>query len=109
MAWFVTLRRLLPGVLSLGALSVAVLGLGAPGVVGPAGLLAGTAAAIGLLLIAVVTARPRRGGGRSGGGADLTARILRCRSGRTGTPRLADPDAPGRSRPRAPSTAHAAA
>jgi hypothetical protein len=109
MAWLVTLRRLLPGVLSLGVLSLALLGLGAPGVVGPVGLLAGTAAAIGVLLIAVLTARPghRRGGGR---GTGLTTRMLRCRADRTGTPRLTDhPDAPGRSRPRAPSTAHAAA
>jgi hypothetical protein len=108
LSWFGTLRRLLPGVLGLGALSAALLGLGAPGAVGPAGLVVGTAAALGLLLIAVVTARPNRGRNASGIRAELTARMLRCRAGRTGTPRLADPDAPGRSRPRAPSAAHAA-
>jgi hypothetical protein len=107
MARLGVLRRLLPAVLGLGALSAALLGLGAPGGVGPAGLLAGTAAAIGVLLIVVLTARP--GGGRAEpDGADLAGRILRDRAGHTGTPRLTDPDAPGRSRPRAPCAAHAA-
>lgn len=74
----------------------------------PGELLAGTAAAVALLLAAAVAAR-------------LSARTLptpavapagrpgRERALRTGTPRYTDPDAPGRPRPRAPSAAPVAA
>jgi hypothetical protein len=87
---------------------------GAPGLatlheVGPAGLLAGTAAAIGVLLIAVLAVRLLTRRAVPGRVARLRARILREQARRTGIPRYADPDAPGRSRPRAPCAAHAAA
>ncbi|GIH11960.1 DUF6412 domain-containing protein [Rugosimonospora africana] len=79
------------------------------GDVGPAGLLAGTAAAIGVLLVAVLAARLLARRAIPGGVAWRRARILRQEAHRTGIPRYADPDAPGRSRPRAPCAAHAAA
>ena len=75
---------------------------------GPAGLLAGTAAATGLLLTVMLAAvRLRRI--VTGPGPRVTRRILRERAGLTGTPRHRDPDAAGRTRPRAPTTARAAA
>ena len=77
--------------------------------VGPTGLLAGTAAAAGLLLAAVLAVRVllRRVGAASGPRA--TRRALRERAHRTGVPRHRDPDASGRSRPRAPTAVPAAA
>jgi hypothetical protein len=118
-------RRLLRFVLWwIGVPAIAVLpfwasGLAAPcpgaprvdllGDIGPAGLLAGTAAAIGVLLVAVLAARllARQTAPRSV--AWQRARIRREEADRAGTPRYADPDAPGRSRPRAPCAAHAVA
>jgi hypothetical protein len=76
----------------------------------PAGLLAGTAAAVALLLLAAAVAGRVRPASRSGRGAfpgSGGAPVRRSRRG--GTPRLTDPDAPGRARPRAPCAAPAAA
>jgi Family of unknown function (DUF6412) len=76
---------------------------------GSGGLLAGTAAATGVLLTVMLAASalPRHVA------ADtrplVTCRILREHAGRTGIPRHRDPDAAGRSRPRAPTAALAAA
>jgi hypothetical protein len=77
---------------------------------GPAGLLAGTAAVAGTLLVAALAAlvllRRALAGRRV---QALTGRALRERSGRIGVPRHRDPDAAGRPRPRAPSAVLAAA
>jgi len=73
--------------------------------VGPAGLLAGTAAAAGLLLAAALAlrilrrARPRSFRGRPAAAVAAPAVV----------PRHRDPDARGHSRPRAPTAALAAA
>jgi hypothetical protein len=74
----------------------------------PGALLAGTAAAVALLLAAAlavrVASRPAGGGGPlADGGAPPEW------APRDGTPRYTDPDAPGRARPRAPCAALAAA
>jgi hypothetical protein len=73
----------------------------------PGALLAGTVAAVALLLTAAlavrVATRPAGGGGPlADGGAP------REWAPRDGTPRYTDPDAPGRARPRAPCAALAA-
>ena len=73
----------------------------------PGALLAGTAAAVALLLAAAlavrVATRPAGAGGPlARGGAP------REWAPRDGTPRYTDPDAPGRARPRAPCAALAA-
>ncbi|MFC7483518.1 DUF6412 domain-containing protein [Luedemannella flava] len=75
---------------------------------GSAGLLAGSAAAV--LLVALLVTRATVGGA----GAPIvrpfaTRRVLRDRDRRVGVPRHRDPDASGRSRPRAPTAALAAA
>ena len=77
--------------------------------VGPAGLFLGTVAATGVLLAVVLSASilvRRVVGGPS---PLVTRRVLRERAGRAGVPRHRDPDAAGRSRPRAPTPALAAA
>ena len=76
---------------------------------GPAGLLAGTAAATGVLLTVMLAASVRLRRIEAEPGPRVTRRILRERAGMTGTPRHRDPDAAGRTRPRAPTTALAAA
>jgi Family of unknown function (DUF6412) len=72
--------------------------------VGPAGLLAGTAAAAGLLLAAALAVRVLRRG---------ISAVAEPRSASpahpTGVPRHRDPDARGHARPRAPTAALAAA
>ncbi len=77
--------------------------------VGPGGLLAGTAAATGVLLAVMfaASALPRHVTGDTR--PLVTRRILREHARRTGMPRHRDPDAAGRSRPRAPTAAVAAA
>jgi len=70
--------------------------------VGPAAVLAG---AVALLLAARLRPRPAP----LPRGPRVTRGALRERSGRAGVPRHRDPDAAGRSRPRAPSAVHAAA
>ena len=77
--------------------------------VGPAGLLAGTAAAAGLLLAAALAVRVLIRGVVAGPALRITRRLLREQAGRTGVPRHRDPDARGRSRPRAPTATPAAA
>src|SRR5262249_39938407 len=72
--------------------------------VGPAGLLAGTAAAAGLLLVAALAVRVLRRGIIVTPGPRITAPPPA-----TGVPRHRDPDASGRPRPRAPTAARAAA
>ncbi|GAA5178974.1 hypothetical protein GCM10023322_07490 [Rugosimonospora acidiphila] len=77
--------------------------------VGPSGLLVGTAAATGILLTAMLAASIllRRVVADSCPG--VTRRVLRQHAQRTGIPRHRDPDAAGRSRPRAPTAVLAAA
>nr|WP_231935249.1 DUF6412 domain-containing protein [Micromonospora viridifaciens] len=77
--------------------------------VGPTGLLVGTAAATGVLLAAIPAASILLRRVVADPGPRVTRRILRECAGRTGTPRHRDPDAAGRSRPRAPTTALAVA
>jgi hypothetical protein len=75
---------------------------------GPAGLLAGTAAAAAMLLAAVVAAYALLRRAPASPNPRVSTRALRERSDRTGVPRHRDPDASGRSRPRAPTPAYAA-
>jgi hypothetical protein len=77
--------------------------------VGPSGLLVGTAAATGVLLTAIVAASVLLRRVVAAPGSRVTRRVLREHAGRTGVPRQRDPDASGRSRPRAPTTALAVA
>jgi hypothetical protein len=77
--------------------------------VGPSGLLAGTAAATGVLLAVMIAASALPRHVAAYAGPLVTRRILREQAGRTGMPRHRDPDAAGRSRPRAPTVAVAAA
>lgn len=77
--------------------------------VGPAGVLVGTAAATGVLLAVVLAASIPLRQVVADPDLQVTRRILRERTGRTGIPRHRDPDAAGRSRPRAPTAAPAAA
>ena len=73
----------------------------------PGVLLAGTAAAVALLLAAALAVRvATRPAGCGGPLADAGA--PREWAPRDGTPRYTDPDAPGRARPRAPCAALAA-
>lgn len=73
----------------------------------PGVLLAGTAAAVALLLAAALAVRvATRPAGCGGPLAD--AGVPREWAPRDGTPRYTDPDAPGRARPRAPCAALAA-
>lgn len=88
MIWFSALGHLL-GVLSE---------------VGPAGLLAGTAAAAGLLLVVALAVRVLRPGVAAASGPRIAPPAHQ-----TGVPRHRDPDAQGRPRPRAPTAARAAA
>lgn len=114
-------RRLLwrIGVPAIAVLPLWASGLAAPhsraprvdllGDIGPAGLLAGTAAALGVLLVAVLAARVLARRTVPRGVAGQRGRTLRAETRHAGIPRYADPDAPGRSRPRAPCAVHAAA
>ena len=77
--------------------------------VGPAGLFLGTAAATGVLLTVVLSASVLLRRAVTEPGPLVTRRVLREHAGRTGVPRHRDPDAAGRSRPRAPTPALAAA
>lgn len=77
--------------------------------VGPTGLLVGTAAATGVLLTAMFAASVLLRRAVADPGPPVTRRALRERARRTGVPRHRDPDAAGRSRPRAPTTALTAA
>jgi len=72
--------------------------------VGPAGLLAGTAAAAGLLLAVALAVRVLRRGAVAAPGPRITPPLPTM-----GVPRHRDPDAQGRPRPRAPTAARAAA
>jgi hypothetical protein len=76
---------------------------------GPTGLLAGAAAGAAVLIAAVLAVRLLFHRPASRPGPRLTSRALRERVGLTGVPRHRDPDASGRSRPRAPTAAPAAA
>jgi hypothetical protein len=76
--------------------------------VGPGGLLAGSAAA-GVLLVAVLAARALLVGAVDRPDRATTHQGLRERARTVRVPRHRDPDAAGRSRPRAPTTAPAAA
>lgn len=76
---------------------------------GPIGLVVGTGAAAAVLLAAILAARmvPRRV--PADPGRRVTRAILHRCAGQAGVPRHRDPDAAGRSRPRAPTTAAAVA
>jgi hypothetical protein len=76
---------------------------------GPTGLLVGTGSAAAMLLIAVLAASVFSGQRPVAPELRVTRRILREQAGRTGVPRDRDPDAPGRTRPRGPTAALAAA
>jgi hypothetical protein len=76
---------------------------------GPTGLLAGSTAVTGLLLLALLAARVLVGGATSGTDPLTVRQGLRELARRTGVPRHRDPDAAGRSRPRAPTAAPTAA
>lgn len=75
---------------------------------GPTGLLLGTGAIAGVLLVAVFATGAL---GRRAAAVDpcATRRVLRERADRAGVPRHRDPDAPGRTRPRGPTGLLAAA
>jgi hypothetical protein len=75
---------------------------------GSAGLLLGGAAA-GVLLLAAIAAVVSIARRAALPDARITRRALRERTARTGVPRHRDPDAPGRTRPRGPTAAPAAA
>lgn len=76
---------------------------------GPAGLLVGAGAVAGVLLVTVLTASVLLGGRVTVTGPGASRRWLRERARRTGVPRYRDPDADGRTRPRGPTAALAAA
>ncbi|MGC5052352.1 DUF6412 domain-containing protein [Micromonospora sp. DT48] len=73
--------------------------------VGAGDALSGTAAVTGVLLAALLATTALLPGATAGPALRITRRTLRERSGRTGVPRHRDPDAAGRARPRAPTTA----
>jgi Family of unknown function (DUF6412) len=79
--------------------------LGVLAEVGPAGLLAGTAAVASALLVAALAALIVLRRALAGPGPAVACRALRDRANRIGVPRHRDPDAAGRPRPRAPSAA----
>ncbi|MFC7534366.1 DUF6412 domain-containing protein [Actinoplanes sp. GCM10030250] len=76
---------------------------------GPTGLLLGAGAVAGVLLVTVLTASVLMGGRAAAGSPGVSRRVLRERARRTGIPRHRDPDADGRTRPRGPTVALAAA
>ncbi|MEV6305234.1 DUF6412 domain-containing protein [Actinoplanes sp. NPDC051861] len=76
---------------------------------GPTGLLLGAGAVAGVLLVTVLTASVLLGGRAAVFTPGVSRRILRERARRTGIPRYRDPDADGRTRPRGPTAALAAA
>jgi hypothetical protein len=76
---------------------------------GPTGLLLGAGAIAGVLLVTVLTASVLLGGRTAAVNPGASRRVLRERARRTGVPRYRDPDADGRTRPRGPTAAHAAA
>ncbi|NGM16337.1 DUF6412 domain-containing protein [Verrucosispora sioxanthis] len=73
--------------------------------VGATSMLSGTAAVTGALLTALLAAAALIPALVADPDLRITRRMLRERSGRTGVPRHRDPDAAGRARPRAPTTA----
>ncbi|MFI5493897.1 DUF6412 domain-containing protein [Actinoplanes sp. NPDC051859] len=93
MIWFEALWRL------VGALTDA----------GPTGLLLGTGAIAGLLLIVAVSAVVALSRRPAQAGVQNLRRALREWAGRAGVPRHRDPDAAGRTRPRGPTGLLAAA
>jgi hypothetical protein len=76
---------------------------------GPTGLLVGTGAVAGLLLIVALSAGVLWGRRPTGADSRDAGRTLRQQAARTGVPRHRDPDASGRIRPRGPTRAFAAA
>ena len=76
---------------------------------GPAGLLLGAGAVAGVLLVTVLAASVLLGGRITATTAGASPHLLRERARRTGVPRYRDPDADGRTRPRGPTAALAAA
>jgi hypothetical protein len=76
---------------------------------GPTGLFAGTGAVAGVVLLAVLAARVPQRSQILVRALGVTCRVLRERAGRAGVPRHRDPDASGRSRPRAPTAVLAVA
>ncbi|OJF10121.1 hypothetical protein BG844_33985 [Couchioplanes caeruleus subsp. caeruleus] len=76
---------------------------------GPTGLLVGTGALAGVLLIAVLAAGVVLSRRATSVTPVITRRALRECAGRTGVPRHRDPDAAGRTRPRGPTGLLAAA
>ncbi|GAB1691189.1 DUF6412 domain-containing protein [Krasilnikovia sp. M28-CT-15] len=76
---------------------------------GPTGLLVGTGAVAGVLLIAALAAGVVLSSRATAVHPRIRLRALRDRAGRTGVPRHRDPDAAGRTRPRGPTGLLAAA
>ena len=76
---------------------------------GPGALVAGSAAAAGVLIVAVLAARALLVGPVARSDVTATRQSLRERARQVRVPRHRDPDAAGRSRPRAPTAALAAA
>ncbi|WP_309238288.1 DUF6412 domain-containing protein [Actinoplanes aureus] len=76
---------------------------------GPTGLLLGAGAVAGVLLVTALTASMLLGGRFTATEPGTSRHWLRERARRTGVPRHRDPDAAGRTRPRGPTAALAAA
>ena len=76
---------------------------------GPTGLLVGTGAVAGVLLIAVLAAGSVLSRRATSVDPGISHQALREHAGRTGVPRHRDPDAAGRTRPRGPTGLLAAA
>jgi hypothetical protein len=94
----------------LAALIPALAVLDAPSPAGPGGLLGlATAAVLGALVVLLVSRDRRRDAHGTASPAGIRALALRTRSGRAAFLRLRDPDARGRTRPRAPTAGPAAA
>lgn len=73
--------------------------------VGSVGLVVGTTAAVGALLVTLLITAELLRAGTATVAPQVTFRALRERARRAGVPRHRDPDAAGRSRPRAPTLA----
>ena len=97
-----TEARELLGVLAVLVATCALLASPALSTTGEAGLLAGV---VGLAVWAWCRSRADGATLRALVSAPTTIRARRRAAGRTGVPRQADPDAPGRPRPRAPGRA----
>jgi hypothetical protein len=76
---------------------------------GPTGLLLGAGAVAGVLLVTALAASVVLSGRIAAASPGVSRRVLRERARRTGIPRYRDPDADGRTRPRGPTAAFAAA